>query len=198
MDYKITADTTISELMHEDSSDEFVLTDDVTLDELVHHGTKGQKWGIRRYQNRDGSLTAAGKKRYLKMQQKQDKLQKDMDDLVGKKGDNTNDGKTTTAKKRIGDMTDDEIRERTNRLNLEKSLREAEMNWTKAMQEPLTKAEKRKNKTKDLVGNLIEGAIRNIGGQTVTYLAGTLVNKTIGSAFGDDKMVNPKKGQKDK
>ena len=31
---------------------------------LVHHGILGQKWGIRRYQNEDGSLTAAGKKRY--------------------------------------------------------------------------------------------------------------------------------------
>lgn len=31
---------------------------------LQHHGTKGQKWGIRRYQNKDGSLTPAGKKRY--------------------------------------------------------------------------------------------------------------------------------------
>lgn len=31
---------------------------------LVHHGIKGQKWGVRRYQNTDGSLTAAGKIRY--------------------------------------------------------------------------------------------------------------------------------------
>ena len=33
-------------------------------DILCHHGVKGQKWGIRRYQNPDGSLTALGKKRY--------------------------------------------------------------------------------------------------------------------------------------
>lgn len=32
--------------------------------ELYHHGVKGQKWGIRRYQNTDGSLTAAGRKQY--------------------------------------------------------------------------------------------------------------------------------------
>lgn len=31
---------------------------------LVHHGVKGQKWGVRRYLNEDGSLTKAGKKRY--------------------------------------------------------------------------------------------------------------------------------------
>ena len=32
--------------------------------ELYHHGIKGQKWGVRRFQNKNGSLTAAGKKRY--------------------------------------------------------------------------------------------------------------------------------------
>lgn len=33
-------------------------------DELYHHGIQGQKWGIRRYQNPDGTLTPEGKKRY--------------------------------------------------------------------------------------------------------------------------------------
>ena len=33
---------------------------------LEHHGVKGQKWGVRRFQNEDGSLTAAGRKRYEK------------------------------------------------------------------------------------------------------------------------------------
>lgn len=35
-------------------------------DELYHHGIKGQKWGVRRYQNEDGSLTAEGRSRYGK------------------------------------------------------------------------------------------------------------------------------------
>lgn len=39
---------------------------DTNPDELQHHGVKGQKWGIRRYQNKDGSLTEAGKKRIKK------------------------------------------------------------------------------------------------------------------------------------
>lgn len=33
-------------------------------DELYHHGIKGQRWGVRRYQNPDGSLKVAGAKRY--------------------------------------------------------------------------------------------------------------------------------------
>lgn len=42
---------------------EYILTAD---GELYHWGTKGMKWGIRRYQNKDGSLTPAGKKKYAK------------------------------------------------------------------------------------------------------------------------------------
>ena len=36
------------------------------IDEMYHHGIKGQRWGVRRYQNPDGTLTDAGRKKYLK------------------------------------------------------------------------------------------------------------------------------------
>ena len=36
------------------------------MEELYHHGVKGMKWGVRRYRNKDGSLTKAGKKRISK------------------------------------------------------------------------------------------------------------------------------------
>lgn len=37
-------------------------------EELYHYGVKGQKWGVRRYQNKDGSLTPAGRKRQAKQE----------------------------------------------------------------------------------------------------------------------------------
>lgn len=47
----------------------YILTSDGTFmsgSELLHYGTKGMRWGIRRYQNPDGSLTPAGRKRLEK------------------------------------------------------------------------------------------------------------------------------------
>ena len=44
--------------------------------ELYHHGVKGQKWGVRRYKNSDGSLTDNGKKRVAKLSAKINKADK--------------------------------------------------------------------------------------------------------------------------
>ena len=51
------------------SNANYILTSDgsfISDEELYHYGTKGMRWGIRRYQNPDGSLTPAGRKRLEK------------------------------------------------------------------------------------------------------------------------------------
>lgn len=67
--------------------------------ELKHFGIKGQKWGVRRYQNADGTLTNAGKKRYFKPAHE--------------------DYKKAHSRKSVRQMSNQELKERNNRLNME-------------------------------------------------------------------------------
>ena len=50
--------------------------------ELYHHGIKGQKWGIRRFQNKDGSLTKAGEKRYSEESDKKIQINHDGSKII--------------------------------------------------------------------------------------------------------------------
>lgn len=43
---------------------------------LIHHGILGQRWGVRRYQNEDGSLTAAGRRHQVSLEKKDSKWAK--------------------------------------------------------------------------------------------------------------------------
>ena len=55
------------------------------MNDLYHHGIKGQHWGVRRYQNQDGTLTAAGKKHYKSIQKEYgDDYKRAHNDIYGK------------------------------------------------------------------------------------------------------------------
>lgn len=105
--------------------------------ELMHWGIKGMKWGVRRYQNKDGSLTPAGRKRYaqemaklkeeekiaknkLRTQAKLNKLEDKRKEVEALKSGKPL-PKTTqnTSKPSVKDMSDEELRRVVNRMMLE-------------------------------------------------------------------------------
>ncbi len=130
---------------------------------LTHHGILGQKWGVRRTPAQLGHKVSAKKPDKAKAETKKDTAEE------------------TSKKKSIKEMTDDEIRAKINRLELERKYSD------------LVRSSENNNKAKKLVMNVLEKSGTNIATQATTYAMGALVNKAVGK-----EIVNPKKGQKDK
>lgn len=91
--------------------------------EIYHHGILGQKWGVRRYQNKDGSLTPAGKRKAAKMKEEYTALTgKRLIRKPTKKVEPKNTGDENANRKQIKEMTDTEVQNRIERLKKEKEL----------------------------------------------------------------------------
>lgn len=112
---------------------------------LAHHGIKGQRWGIRRFRNEDGTLTSAGKKRYSsdstknRNQQEIDNKNQEQPSTLSKARDVTRAAsetigatqqalraidnisrRNTTNKVDLSKMTNKELQDAITRMNLER------------------------------------------------------------------------------
>ena len=132
---------------------------------LQHHGILGMKWGVRR------TPAQLGRK-------------------SGTSDDDSGIGKATKPikKRKVSELSDEELRQKINRLQMEKQLKQL-----------LTEDNKpRQSRGKAFVTDVIEKSGKNIATQLVTYTFGKGVNAVFKDVFNDPAIVNPKKGQKDK
>ena len=81
---------------------------DFTDDALQHHGVKGQRWGFRRYQNYDGSLTAAGRRRIGQNYKAQLAVEKRIDKINKKRDSNRKAIKLIIENKKLKDLKEEE------------------------------------------------------------------------------------------
>lgn len=153
--------------------------------ELYHHGIRGMKWGIRRYQNKDGSLTAAGKKKRASEEAKlkerermikgKERAAASRAKLDAKKAEldarekalrnpkNALNNKTTAnapKRKTVKDLTDDELRAEINRMKLEKDYYDARKNLADANPRQVSTGKKFVN---GLLDDVVVPAAKSVG-----------------------------------
>lgn len=130
--------------------------------QLKHHGVVGQKWGVRRYQNKDGSLTAAGKKRAGKADGKTEK--KPAAKPAAKPV-------TKQRRKSVKDMSDAELRREIDRLSMEKRYSELKAST----------ASPGGKRAKEFALRVLERSGENLATQVLNHLGAKALNKALGT-----------------
>lgn len=124
---------------------------------LIHSGIKGQKHGVRRYQNKDGTWTPEGKRRRAAREGYSI-------DSSNKKSKNDK----SKAKNDLSNMTDDELRSHINRMQLEDQYRQY-----------LAKTNpKKKSKATEIMAKLTENAVMTIGNKAIEAMANKIFQKS--------------------
>lgn len=178
--------------------------------ELYHHGILGMKWGVRRFQNKDGSLTAAGKKRMSRKQKKALEKARATRKANIEKAKSVKEQKEEILKSRSAKQLfenahlfdDKELQTAYNRLTLErniKSLAPAEVSKGEAL---VNKAIKIGNKTSETLEsgtklyNNLARIMNAFGGNDWPIIKTGDGNKSKNDNAGEDQSKKAKKNKK--
>ena len=141
--------------------------------ELYHYGVLGMRWGVRRYQRREGTLTKAGQK-------KANKLKSQYKTLTGKtlRRSPTKKKTSSATKKSTLEMTDDELNKAVRRLQMEKQ-------YKQLMSERQTKS--RGEKFLAAAEKVLAESAQNAAKDVTTQLMKNALNGAINSSANKDK-----------
>lgn len=136
---------------------------------LVHYGVLGMRWGVRRT---PAQLARARGERSSSLSSR------------------TNSSSSSSTRKRARDMSDDELKTRINRLELEKKYKDLS-------RETVSRGRSFATRVVERIG---ENTLVNLGTQAANHALGSLINKLAGVSSSDSakRIVNPQKGQTDK
>lgn len=150
-------------------------------DELYHYGILGMRWGVRRYQKKDGTLTNSGKKRYdkemerLKTEEKiiknKNRTQSKLKKLEAKRKsvEELKKNSNKPKEKSVKEYSDAELRERVNRLQLEKQYKDLSPKQVSIGKTVVNR----------IVKNVVVPAAEEMGKQVVKSLMTKEINKYI-------------------
>ena len=155
--------------------------------ELYHHGILGQKWGIRRFQNKDGSLTAEGIKRYrtdLKFKARYDKQVARREAAAAEKAKQKEIKRVETLmKKDTRKLTEAELNERLRRLDMEKKAADIERDMKASELEMKLIKDDIKGKGKNNKNNQQQNQNQNQNNQKTNLAKGIASTLVAGTAM---------------